>query len=180
MILSKDSIISEVSANRIEIKPFDPLQVNENSYTVRLGEKMLVYEGKYVDTALKNPTKEIKITEKGILLEKGKLYIGHIKEFIGSDYYVPIIHGIESIVQKGLFIHVTANLIDIGNHCNFSLQMFPTENIYVYPEIEIAQISFWKVSGRIKLYHGKYKNAIGPVASKSYKHSEGKKYDFNG
>lgn len=169
MILTNHKIIEELN-DKLEIEPFSTSMVNNNSYTVHLGEKLLVYASDYIDTAKNNPVKEIVISDEGFVLEKGRFYVGHIEEFIGSDYYVPILHGIENIAKKGLFIHITANLIDVGNHCNFSLQLFPTENIKVYPRMEIAQVSFWQVCGKIKLYKGKYNGIKGPAASQSYKH----------
>ena len=169
MILTKHKIIEEVNS-KIEIAPFSISMVNNNSYTVHLGSKLLMYTSDYVDTAINNPVKEIIISDKGFVLEKGHFYVGHIEECIGSDYYVPVLHGIKEVAIKGLFVHVTANLIDIGNHCNFSLQLFPTENIKVYPKMDIAQVSFWQVSGNIKLYKGKYKGVKGPASSQSYRH----------
>lgn len=170
MILTGKRIIREMENGKIEISPFTDSKVNANSYTVALGAKLLHYTDDVIDTAAPNPVEEIIIPNEGYVLEKRKFYVGHIAEYIGSDYYVPILHGISEIAKIGLFIHVTANLIDIGNHCNFSLQLVPTENIRVYPGMNIAQISFWKVCGRIKLYNGKYKGVKGPASSQSFKH----------
>lgn len=174
MILTGNRIKEEVRIGNIEIEPFDNIQVNNNSYTVKLGRKLLIYTTDCLDTAKKNDTIEINIPDEGVLMEKGKFYLGHIAEYVGSDCFVPILHGLPEVSMMGLFIHVTANLIDIGNHCNFSLQMIPTENMIVYPGMDIAQISFWKVSGKIRLYKGKYKGVKGPAASQSYKHAENK------
>lgn len=171
MILTGKRIIREVESEKIEISPFTDSKVNANSYTVTLGTKLLHYTDDVVDTAVKNSVEEIIIPKEGYVLKKGKFFVGHIAEYIGSDYYVPILHGISEIAKIGLFVHVTANLIDIGNHCNFSLQLVPTENIKVYPGMNIAQISFWKVCGRIKLYKGKYKGVKGPASSQSFKHA---------
>ena len=171
MILSGRKITDNVKNGKIQIEPFDELNVNPNSYDVTLGNKLLYYTDEYLDTAEKNNFEEIIIPEDGFILEKGKFYVGHINEFIGSDFFVPILHCKLTITKLGLFIHVTANLIDIGNHCNFSLQIYATENIKVYPGMKVAQVSFWNVYGDIKLYKGKYKNVIGPASSQSYKHA---------
>lgn len=175
MILSRFSIKEEVANKRIEIQPFSSDLLNENSYTVTLGNTLLKYIDDVVDTALKNPTKTIEIPSDGFLIKKGSFYVGHIEQYIGSDYYVPMLHGIQKVACKGLFIHVTANLIDVGNHCNFSLQLHPTEDLIIYPGMKIAQVSFWKTCGYIKLYKGKYKNVRGAAASQSYKHAEAKR-----
>ncbi|MDR1541388.1 MAG: dCTP deaminase [Clostridiales bacterium] len=171
MILHREVIESEVKTGRIEINPFKRYRLLENSYVVTLGEELLIYTGDIVDTAKENTTRKIIIGHCGFVLEKGKFYVGHIAEYIGSDFYVPLLHGILSVAQLGLFIHVTANLIDIGNHCNFSLHLFATENIAVHPSMEIAQVSFWLPIGEKKLYSGKYKNVKGAAASQSYKHA---------
>jgi dCTP deaminase len=173
MILTHSKIEQEISSGRIEIDPFQKKMLNENSYTVTLGRSVLIYTADIVDTAKKNQTVTVLIPSNGLFLEKGCFCISNIEQYIGSDYYVPILHGIPKIAKLGLFIHVTANLIDIGNHCNFSLQMHPSENIILYEGMEIAQVSFWRVSGSIKLYNGKYKNVRGPAASQSYKHTGG-------
>lgn len=171
MILSGREIINNIENGKIEIVPFCQTKVNQNSYDVSLGKNLLVYTEDYVDTAKKNEYKEIIIPKEGYILEKNKFYVGHIVEYIGSDYFVPLLHCKLTIAKLGLFIHITANLIDIGNHCNFSLQIYPTENVKVYPGMNIAQISFWNVYGDIRLYKGKYKNVIGPASSQSYKHT---------
>lgn len=169
MILTKKSIVENVKSKKINIYPFDNARVKKNSYTVTLGNRILCYDSEELDTSVENSFSEIIIPDEGYLLKKNQFYVGHIVEYIGSDYFVPLLHGIPSIAFRGLFIHITANLIDIGNHCNFSLQIYPTENIVVYPGMEIAQVSFWDTYGAIELYRGKYKNVRGPVASKSYK-----------
>ena len=171
MILSRKSIINNVKNLNIEIQPFNESKVNPNSYTVTLGNKLLVYKGDVIDTAQKNETDEITIPIEGYVLKKNHFYVGHISEYIGSDFFVPLLHAKVNTAKKGLFVHITANLIDIGNHCNFSLQLYPTENIKVYPGMDIAQVSFWKVDGDISLYNGKYKGVIGPASSQSYKHA---------
>lgn len=171
MILSRKSIINNVENQNIEIQPFNKSKVNPNSYTVTLGNKLLVYRGDVVDTAQKNETDEITIPIEGYVLKKNHFYVGHISEYIGSDFFVPLLHAKANTAKKGLFVHITANLIDIGNHCNFSLQLYPTENIKVYPGMDIAQVSFWKVDGDISLYNGKYKGVRGPASSQSYKHA---------
>lgn len=171
MILSRKSIINNVKNQNIEIQPFNESKVNPNSYTVTLGNKLVVYKGDFVDTAQKNETEEITIPIEGDVLKKNHFYVGHISEYIGSDFFVPLLHAKLNTAKKGLFVHITANLIDIGNHCNFSLQLYPTENIKVYPGMDIAQVSFWKVDGDISLYNGKYKGVRGPASSQSYKHA---------
>ncbi len=65
----------------------------------------------------------------------------------------------------GLFVHVTADLIDIGSFGVSTLQLYATLPVKIYPGMLIAQVSFWQPKGKITLYKGKYQNSIGPVIS---------------
>jgi len=114
MILSRKSIINNVKNQNIEIQPFNESKVNPNSYTVTLGNKLLVYRGDVVDTAQKNETDEITIPIEGYVLKKNHFYVGHISEYIGSDFFVPLLHAKANMAKKGLFVHITANLIDFA------------------------------------------------------------------
>lgn len=170
MILTGNEIQRCVEDERIGIEPFRKEQINPNSYDVRLGDRILVYLEEIVDTKRKNIYKELYIPSDGFVLKKGHYYVGHIEEVVGSDFFVPMLHGKLTIAKLGLFIHITANLIDIGNHCNFSLHLAPKQNLRIFPGMRIAQVSFWRVQGEIKLYQGKYKGVQGPAASQSFKH----------
>jgi dCTP deaminase len=68
----------------------------------------------------------------------------------------------------GLFVHCTADLIDIGSFGNVTFQLYSTLPIKVYPGMLIGQVTFWVPSGDINLYSGKYQGSEGPQASKSY------------
>jgi len=98
--------------------------------------------------------------------------LGHSSEIIGSKKFVPIIHAKSSIARLGLFVHVTADLIDIGSIGNITFQLYATLPIKIYPNMLIGQVSFWVPKGKINLYKGKYKNSVGPKASEIHK-------DFN-
>src|SRR5690349_13226934 len=110
MILTGSEIIKEFEKGRIDIRPFDASQVNPNSYDFRLGPVMRSYTNHVLNPHFENPTVLFPIPEEGMILDPGKLYLGHTLEIMGSDHYVPIIHGKSSIARLGLFIHVTADL----------------------------------------------------------------------
>ena len=69
----------------------------------------------------------------------------------------------------GLFIHITADLIDIGSYNEWTLQLHAVQPVKVYPNMLIGQVTFWKVQGEIKLYNGKYQGSKGPYESQIYK-----------
>lgn len=169
MILTGHAIEDAVKKNDILIDPFNIDQLNPNSYDFCLGDTLKVYTKFPLDAKKCNPTKTMTIPKAGLTLHPQTLYLGHTEERIGSNHYVPIIRGRSSTGRLGLFVHITADLIDIGAIGQWTLQMHVVQPLVVYPHMKIGQVTFWCVKGAIDLYQGKYQNACGPVASKSYK-----------
>ncbi|WP_419241771.1 dCTP deaminase [Cardinium endosymbiont of Nabis limbatus] len=172
MILTGVFIREEFNNKRININPFDYRNITTNSYDLTLGKKFLRYTNAVIDPKKENPYEIFEIEEDGMVLNQGEFLLGHSVEEIGSDYYVPIIHARSSIARLGLFVHVTADLIDIGSHGNVTFQLYSTLQVRIYPWMRIGQVSFWKPKGDIKLYDGQYQESKGPIGSKFFK-------DFN-
>jgi dCTP deaminase len=169
MILTGQKIQEEVFHNKIIIDPFCLNQVNPNSYDFRLGKSLRVYKNYILDPKIENETEVIEIPPEGYVLDPEILYLGHTEELMGSDYYVPIIRGRSSIGRIGLFVHITADLIDIGSINQWTLQLHCVHPLRIYAGMLIGQVTFWKVEGDITLYKGKYKGSRGPMASLIHK-----------
>lgn len=169
MILTGSEITKQVKKNRITISMFDKNNVNPNSYNVELGEYLKVYEDDVLDSKKQLKTKIIPIPDDGLVLEPNKIYLGFTKEIIGSDFFVPTITGRSSTGRLGLFVQITADLVDIGFKGNLTFQLHAVQPLRIYKGMKIGQIMFWKPKGKIKLYKGKYQNSVGPQESKVYK-----------
>jgi dCTP deaminase len=169
MILTGNKILEEVNNNKIKISPFDKDRITTNSYDLSLGDTIIRYTSKVLDPKQKPEYEEIKIPEEGLVLQAGDFVLGHSVEIFGSDNYVPLIHGKSGIARMGLFVHVTADLIDIGSLGDSTFQLFATLPVRLFPNILIAQISFWVPFGDINLYDGKYQNSKGPQPSYMYR-----------
>lgn len=169
MILTGAKILEEVAAGRIHIAPFVASQINPNSYNFRLGSTILTYKNKELDPKQKNETITHVIPKEGFVLQPDTLYLGHTHETMGSEYYVPIIRGRSSVGRIGVFINITADLIDIGSINQWTLQMHVVQPVRIYAGMLIGQVTFWEVEGDITLYDGKYQGSIGPAASQIYK-----------
>lgn len=169
MILTGPKIQQEVLKGNIFIDPFSDEQINPNSYDFRLGEYVKVYKNHTLDSSKENITEAIKIPKEGLELTPDKLYLGFTLETIGSDQYVPIIRGKSSTGRIGLFVHITADLIDIGSKGQITLMMHAIQPLKIYPGMRIGQVTFWKVLGNIVLYQGKYQSSVGPMASQTFK-----------
>ncbi|MBR1648436.1 MAG: dCTP deaminase [Alphaproteobacteria bacterium] len=169
MILTGNKIREEVLNNKIVIKPFREQAITTNSYDLTLGDKLVSYTDEIIDPKIEPKTQTIIIPDEGYEMKRGEFILGCSNEFVGSDFYVPIVHAKSSIARLGLFIHITSGLFDIGCKCNVTFHLYATMPIKLYKNMPIAQITFWKTTGDIKLYHGKYQNDLGPVASRIYK-----------
>lgn len=172
MILTGSEIEKKVRSGSILISPFSEKQINPNSYDFRLGDTLKVYTHKILDTKKHNSVRTIKIPKKGIVLEPDKLYLGHTVEVMGSKEYVPVIRGKSSIGRLGLFIHITADLIDVGSINQWTLMFHAVQRIRIYPNMLIGQVTFWKVQGKIMQYKGKYQGSMGPMESHIFKDFE--------
>lgn len=172
MILTGKKIASEIKQNKITIYPFNRNQLISNSYTLRLSDTLLKYKSKIIDPKVDNEFEYIKIQDEGFLIRKNEFYLGSSLETIGSDFYAPLIHGTKEVAKMGLFIHITADLIDIGFHGKTTYQFYATQDVIVYPSQEIAQVSFWAPLGEVDLYTGKYMGTDLPTSSKIFKDFE--------
>lgn len=169
MILSGKKIEEEVRNGAITIVPFSSTQVSPNSYNFKLGNSMKVYKNAHLDAKKQNEVEELSIGTEGIVLQPGRIYLGHTVERISSSTYVPVVGGRSSVGRLGLSVHVTADLIDFGFVGQYTLMMNVVQPTRIYAGMEIGQITFWEISGERTIYDGKYQNAIGPVPSQTYR-----------
>lgn len=169
MILSGFEIEKRAKSGEISISSFNPEHVTTNSYDLTLGPSLIRYTEVILDPRRPNAHEVIKIEENvGYTMEPGDFVLGHSAERVGSVRYVPLIHGRSSTARIGLFVHVTADLIDIGSIGQVTFQLYATRRIRIVPGTKIGQVSFWVPKGEIKLYDGKYQGSVGPMVSKTY------------
>lgn len=169
MILTGPEIEREIERQLITIEPFQVQRLNPNSYDFRLGHELLVYEEEVLDPGIENCHRIFTIPEDGYVLSPERIYLGATLEKLGSCEYVPIIRARSSTARLGLFVHVTADLIDLGSIAQLTLQLHAVQPVRIYPEMEIGQVTFWRTCGAKVQYSGKYQGSTGPVPSKSYK-----------
>lgn len=169
MILTGEEIIRELRNQQISIDPFNEKNITTNSYDFHLGSSIKIYKNKILDSKLPQAFETLTIPENGLTLVPDKIYLGHTKEIIGSNAYVPIIRGRSSTGRMGIFVHITADLIDIGYFGQCTLMLHVVQPVVIYPNMKIGQVTFWTPHGEIELYDGKYKNSEGPQVSQVYK-----------
>ncbi|WP_328912504.1 MULTISPECIES: dCTP deaminase [unclassified Streptomyces] len=174
MILTGPEIHARVRSGEIEIDPFDPVLLSPNSYDFHLGTTIGWYTETHLDCARENAFGIHTIPPEGLLLSPDRIYLAATAERIGSDHFVPIIRARSSVARLGLFVHVTADLIDIGSHSHLTLQLHAVRPVRIYPGLRIGQVTFWAVQGEIVLYDGKYQGAEQPMASQIHRDFEGR------
>lgn len=169
MILSGPEIRRQVESGVITVTPFEPGHVNPNSIDLTLGNVILRYCDSIIDPRVEPTVIEEKIPETGLLLEPLGFCLGSSREVVGSREFVPMVHAKSSTARAGLFVHVTADLIDIGSVGTITFQLFSTLPLLVFPGMRIAQVTFWKPQGEIVLYSGKYQGSSGPRKSMTFR-----------
>ncbi|NJO01909.1 MAG: dCTP deaminase [Bacteroidia bacterium] len=172
MILSGKEIEKRLG-KEIKIEPFNPRQLNPNSYNLRLHEDLLVYEHPILDMKKLNNTYKITIPEDGMVLEPHRLYLGRTIEYTQTDNLVPMLEGRSSVGRLGLFVHVTAGFGDVGFRGYWTLEIFCIHPVKIYPHVEICQIYYHTIAGEYEQYRsGKYQNNTSVQPSLMYKDFE--------
>lgn len=184
--LTGAAIAEDVKEGLISIEPYDQANLNPNSYNLSIGDTMLECMGNdylhnqydenkltyMIDLKKEIKYQEVKIPEDGIILKPGRLYLIATKEYIGSDYYIPMITGRSSLGRAGVSVHQEAGFGDIGYHGKWTLQVTVTLPTKIYPNMKMAQMYMVVPSGDTSIkYKGKYQNsntAKGSEISKDF------------
>ncbi len=146
MIISGQEIQKRINQDII-IQPFNRKHLNVNSYNLSLHCELLVYNDQELDMKHNNSCTTINIPEKGLLLEKNKLYLGRTIEYTETYNLVPMLEGRSSIGRLGLFIHITAGFGDVGFRGYWTLEIMAVHPIRIYAGIQICQIFYHTLEG---------------------------------
>ncbi len=174
-ILTGSRITEEVHAGRIVIGPFNPDRVGPNSVDLRLAADVLVYRtpAGILDLANDDPTVNLTLRDYeagGTVLYPGQLYLGCTQEVIGSDHYVSQVDGRSGAGRKGLAVHQTAGVIDVGFVGQVVLELSVVQPLRVYAGARIAQVQFFTPEGAVEmLYRGSYRQQSGPTSSRMWR-----------
>lgn len=152
MVLADKKIKKEIKKGNIVIFPYDERNVGTNSYDVRLGKTLAVYDDEILD-AKKPPThRYFDIPVSGCVLKPGELYLGSVKEYISSPKYLPWIDGRSSVGRLGISVHVTAGKGDRGWKGHLTLEITAVKPVRIYADMLIAQVTFFKTTEPSVLY----------------------------
>ena len=197
MILSDSKILEEIANGNIVISPFERSQLGSNSYDVRLGKHLKIYdenhmsytldsphiEGEhripkiipYIDAKKDNPTIDIEIPEEGFILMPNMFYLGATLEYTETHIHVPYIEGKSSTGRLSIDIHATAAKGDVNFRGYFTLELSCKVPVKIYAGMPIGQITYFKVEGEVLQDYAskpdaKYSNQGSmPVGSQMFK-----------
>lgn len=155
MILTGQEIEKQIADGGITINPFDRECIGRNSYTYHISNKLLEIE-KVGDIKTPIKSKEIIIPEEGFLLEPHKLYLGTTKEIIGSKNFVTSLVGRNKIGKLGMFLQITADIGQLGQAHNWTLEIAVIQKLKIYPNMEIGKLTFWLPKGKIDIKNVEY------------------------
>ena len=168
MILTGKEIEKRLGGDII-IEPYHPQQLNPNSYNLCLHSQLLVYTDELLDSAKKNPTREITIPDDGMVLEPGQLYLGRTAEYTETRGLVPMILGRSSVGRLGISVHLTSGFGDIGFCGCWTLQLTCIKKVRIYPNMKICQIFYHDILGEYENYSSeKYQRSSRIMSSKLY------------
>lgn len=171
-ILTGSEIKKKIELGDIIISPYDEKQINPNSYNVRLHPELKVYENKVLDIEKENPYRTIEISNEGLVLEPGILYIGRTIEYTTTKpeaRCVPCIDGRSSTARLGISCHISAGFGDIGFKGTFTCEISVIQPVRIIPNLQIGQIYYLSVEGNTDIvYNGKYQGQIDATTSRFF------------
>jgi deoxycytidine triphosphate deaminase len=176
MILTGHEIQVQHKIGHITIDPFDPKNINPNSYNLTLGYRLtrhMIPVGRKLDPREPCHTVDVEKYEGAWTLYPGVLYLGHTVERVGSDHYVPMIETRSSFARLGLSSHLSAGYGDLGFCGQFTLELTVVHPLILRPGDTICQLVFVQPLGKIdQLYEGRYQYQYGPTASRIHQDHE--------
>ena len=182
MILSDRDIRAAVAAGRIELDPFDEVNIQPSSIDLHVDRYFRTFHNhRYPFIDVKRPMEEL--TEL-VDVKEDEPFILHPGEFVlGSTYEVVTLpddvaarlEGKSSLGRLGLLTHSTAGFIDPGFSGHVTLELANVANlpIKLWPGMKIGQLCFFRLSspaehpyGSAK-YGSRYQGQRGPTPSRS-------------
>lgn len=169
MILTGNEIKKRLN-KEIFIEPFNPEQVNPNSYNLSLFDELMLYTEDILDPKKENKIQTITIPKEGYVLEHGKVYLARTFEYTKTFNLVPMIIGRSSLGRLGLAVHVTSGFGDVGFCGYWTMQLTCVQRIKIYSGMKICQIFYNTVCGDTTDYSSdKYQNSSDIIASKIFR-----------
>lgn len=140
-------------------------QVNERRLIEYLDRNGLI-----LDTRKAPRTKTVSIPPEGYVLLPDRGYLAATVEYVGTDKFVPMLHGRSSLGRLFISAHHTAGWGDTGFGGSWTLELTCVHPVRIYAGMRICQVSFEDTVGELMLYRdrsgSKYQGQLEPGVSK--------------
>ncbi len=167
-ILTRDEILAEINAKRIEITPFDPKCVGPASVDLHLSAAFRIFKGpRKVIRVIEEEVDYRKVTEglwlaegETLLLMPGETILGMTEEKIHLPSNIcGWLEGRSTFARIGLLIHISASFMQPGitNHQVLEMSNFGPVPLEIVPGILVCQFIFQRTIGEAN-YHGKFQH----------------------
>lgn len=165
-MLTGNKIYEEYHRGRIIIHPFEKKYLDINSYSVHLGETLLIYSNDILDAKEENAYTKITIPDEGFILQPGEFYLGHTIEQIGGLAVASELYADCSTANLGMFIQTSAPFGHTGAAINWTLEIVVARKIRVYSGMKIGKVCFWQNFGEMTFYDGRYNHSTTVITSR--------------
>lgn len=172
MILTGEEIEEGVAAGTIVIEPFEPSRIEPNSYGFRLGDELAWCDALSLDCHKPEALTRMRLDERGLCLEPGRLYLGHTFERMGSSMHAATLYASRSTSTLGVWIQMSAPLGHTGAILHWTLEIAVAHRVILYPRQPIGKIAFWQSQGVVASYAGRYIGSESAVASRLFQDFE--------
>ena len=180
MLLSDRSIKKAIKEGRIKFEPLHEECIQPSSVDLHLLNEFRVFKNEhnaFIDSRERKDYTEMCYVDKGkpFILHPGEFVLGCTVEKVSFDAsLVGFIEGKSSLGRLGVVIHATAGKVNPGWSGRLTLELSNVGKMPValYPEMEIAQISFGELTEPAEKPYGhaslksKYQDADGPGESR--------------
>lgn len=147
-MLTSEEIKKQMALGHIEITNLKDNSLDKpNSCRLTLGDTLYYQEDDYlVDTknGYTHGLKEEKIPKSGFLLEPGKVYLAQTEQKVKTNGFVPFLNGKVSLSLLGISISLNNEYKDDYFNDNLLLCITCTKPIYIYPNMEIGNLAFFR------------------------------------
>ncbi len=155
-MLTSNEIKKQMQLGNILIKNMSNGALDKpNSCDLSIGNTLYTFDYDIIDTKnssiylqevlndnIKN-LKRIKIPETGLLLQPNKVYLAKTVEEITTHGFIPVMHGKITLSLLGVSVELTSGYKTQNFNGPLILSIIATKPIIIYPDIKIANLSFF-------------------------------------
>lgn len=103
-----------------------------------------------LDSSTEPSVIKVEITDTGIILVPGILYLASTIEYTETHKYVPYLDGKSGVGRLGISVHATAGRGDVGFCGHWTMEISVVEPVRVYAGMPIGQLTYHAVEGKVQ------------------------------